>query len=504
MHDATAPSPSGQTAPGSDGLAHATPQEVAAHVQQIELSPNANRMLWLAAAVAAICGGLYGYDTGIISGALLLITKDFHLASTTQEFVASAILAGAVIGALGTGFMSERLGRRRSVIIVTAVFVVGALACAFSPDVTSLIIARVFLGLAVGGSTQVVPMYISELAPPERRGNLVTMFNVAIGVGILLANIIGFAARDAWGWRPMIAIAAIPAAIVFVSMFFMPRSPRWTAENIGMTEAVDELKRVRESRKQIRHEVRQMQEIADDVDDKDRGWRGLRQPWVRPALVAALGVAFFTQCGGLEMMIYYAPTFLSDAGFGASSALLASLGVATIYLIMTALGCIFVDRIGRRRLMLIMGPGSVLSLLGLGLMFAMHPAKGSFGADLIIVFLMLFMVFNAGGIQVVGWLLGAEMFPLPMRGQATSLHAATLWGSDLLVTGTALTLVTLISLGGTMWFYAGVNLISTIFVFFFVPETSGASLEDIEEALRHGTFRPTRGNKSIARDDRED
>ncbi|GBQ63213.1 sugar transporter [Ameyamaea chiangmaiensis NBRC 103196] len=479
-------------------------KEANQHVSSIELSPNASKTLWLAAAVAAICGGLYGYDTGIISGALLLITKDFHLSSGTQELVTSAILAGAVIGAVGTGFMSERFGRRISVIIVTAVFVIGALACSFAPDVTALIVARVFLGLAVGGSTQVVPMYISELAPSERRGNLVTMFNVAIGVGILLANIIGFAARDAWGWRPMIAIAAIPAAFVFLSMFFMPRSPRWTAENIGLTEAVDELRRVRESRKQIRHEIRQMHETAAEVDDRDRGWRGLGQPWVRPALIAALGVAFFTQCGGLEMMIYYAPTFLSDAGFGASSALLASLGVATVYLIMTALGCVFVDRIGRRRLMLIMGPGSVLSLIGLGLMFAVHPAKGSFGADLIIVFLLLFMVFNSGGIQVVGWLLGAEMFPLPMRGQATSLHAATLWGSDLLVTGTALTLVNLISLGGTMWFYAGINLLSTLFVFFFVPETTGASLEDIEEALRQGRFRPTREHKAIARDERED
>jgi len=504
MHDATASSLAGQTAQGSEGSAATLPRDVATHLRQVEISPNAGRMLWLAAAVAAICGGLYGYDTGIISGALLLITKDFHLDSTTQEFVASAILAGAVIGALATGYISERIGRRRSVIIVTAVFVVGALACAFSPDVTSLIVARVFLGFAVGGSTQVVPMYISELAPSERRGNLVTLFNVAIGVGILLANIIGFAARDAWGWRPMIAIAALPAAVVFVSMFFMPRSPRWTAENLGLTEAVDELSRVRDSRQQIRHEIRQMQELAHDVDDRDRGWRGLAQPWVRPALIAALGVAFFTQCGGLEMMIYYAPTFLSDAGFGASSALLASLGVAGVYLVMTALGCLFVDRIGRRRLMLIMGPGSVLSLLGLGMMFAIHPDKGSFGSDLIIVFLLLFMVFNAGGIQVVGWLLGAEMFPLPMRGQATSVHAAMLWGSDLLVTGTALTLVNLISLGGTMWFYAGVNLASTLFVFFFVPETAGASLEDIEDALRRGVFRPTREHKSIVRDSRED
>ncbi|WP_051625791.1 sugar porter family MFS transporter [Kozakia baliensis] len=470
-------------------------------LSHIEVSPNAKYVLMLAAIVAAICGGLYGYDTGIISGALLLISDDFHLSSGMQEMVASAILAGAIIGAIGAGALSEKYGRRNCVCLVSAVFVIGATACAYSPNVWFLIVARIFLGLAVGGSTQVVPMYISELAPAEKRGTLVTMFNVAIGLGILLANIIGFTERTNWGWRPMVGLAAIPAAIVFVSMFFMPKSPRWTAENEGMQRAIIELGRIRTSKKVIRREVREMRENADSMDPRNRGWKGLFRPWVRPALVAALGVAFFTQCGGLEMMIYYAPTFLHDAGFGASSALLASLGVAVTYCIMTFIGCLIVDRVGRRRLMLIMGPGSVVSLIGLGIVFASHPSPGSIGSYLVIVFLLAFMAFNSGGIQVCGWLLGAEMFPLSMRGQATSLHAATLWGADLLVTSTALTLVQIITLGGTMWFYAGINLLSVLFVFFFVPETAGATLEDIELALHEKRFRPTKEHKRIVSED---
>ncbi|MFT8777459.1 MAG: sugar porter family MFS transporter [Gluconacetobacter liquefaciens] len=468
-----------------------------AQVSEYEISDNARLTLWLAAAVAAICGGLYGYDTGIISGALLLITRDFHLGSTDQEFVASAILAGAVIGAVGTGWLSERFGRRTTVMIVTALFVTGALACSMAPDVGTLIAARVYLGLGVGGSTQVVPMYISELAPAAQRGRLVTLFNVAIGIGIFLANIVGFAMRDAWGWRPMIAIAAGPALFVFVAMFFLPRSPRWTAENKGLKAAIRELIRVRTSHREIHKEIKKIHAAAENVSDDQRGWRGLSQPWVRPALVAAFGVAFFTQCGGLEMMIYYAPTFLSDAGFGHSAALLASVGVAVVSLGMTFTRAMGVGRGGRRRRLGVMGPGSVLSLIGLGLMFMMHPDKGSVGSWMIIVFLLLFMMFNSGGIQVVGWLLGAEMFPLPMRGTATSLHAATLWGSNLLVTSTALTLVQTISLGGTMWFYAGVNLASVLFVYFLVPETRGASLEDIEKALKEGRFRPSRGQTAI-------
>lgn len=466
--------------------------------RNIEISPTAKRTLRLTAIVAAICGALYGYDTGIISGALLLISRDFHLNSTQQELVTSAILLGAVIGAFGTGYLSEKLGRRPSLAIVSGVFVAGALACAFSPNVTALTIARVFLGLAVGGSTQVVPMYISELAPQDKRGGMVTTFNIAIGIGILLANIIGFVGRADWGWRVMVGLAAAPAFFVFCASFFLPRSPRWTAENEGIHSAMRELARVRTTERAVRREARHIHETAQKIKPHNRGWRGLGQPWVRPALIAALGVAFFTQCGGLEMMIYYAPTFLRDAGFGANSALLASLGVAITYCVVTATASFNVDKIGRRRLMLWFEPLSALSLIGLGITFMMHPAAGTIGAYLVIVFLIAFMIFNSGGIQICGWLLGSEMFPLSMRGQATAAHAATLWGADLLVTGTALSLVQWISLGGTMWLYAGVNIVAAIFVMIFVPETSGASLEDIEAALRDGSFTPSREGTTIA------
>ncbi|NHO52447.1 sugar porter family MFS transporter [Acetobacter estunensis] len=471
------------------------PRIVAAAVDAAEISPTASRTLWIAAVVAAICGGLYGYDTGIISGALLLITRDFHLTITQQEWVASSILAGAAVGSIGFGWSSEKFGRRATVIFVTAVFVVGAIACALAPDVTTLIIARLFLGLAVGGSTQVVPTYISELAPPARRGNLVTMFNVAIGIGILLANIAGLAMKDSLGWRPMVAAAALPAAFVFIVMFFLPKSPRWTARNEGLHEAVEQLSRIRTNRKSLQKEAHEIhRNLNKGNDPSEKGWKGLRHAWVRPAVVAALGVAFFTQAGGLEMMIYYTPTFLTDAGFGPEWSLMASLGLAVVYCIMTFIGCMVVDRVGRRRLMLIMGPGAVLSLVGLGLCFSMHPAAGTIGSYGVVAFLLLFMLFNSGGIQVVGWLTGAEMFPLPMRGAATSAHAAMLWGSNLLVTATTLQLVQFLTLGGTMWFYAGVNLASVIFVWLLVPETAGASLEDIETTLRKGTFRPRLGH----------
>lgn len=466
-------------------------------MKHVDVGTGSTLTLRLAAVVAAVCGGLYGYDTGIISGALLSMKAEFALDHRAQEIITASILAGAVVGALATSWLSERIGRKYTVLLVSALFAVGAVLCSLAPTVDLLIGARLLLGMAVGGSTQVVPMYISELAPHDQRGHLVTMFNVAIGIGILLANIVGFGLRDEWTWRPMVAVAAIPAGIVFLAMLMMPRSPRWTAENIGLEPAAHILARLRSTPQAVRRELRQIQKVAREARAADSGWRGIAQPWVRPALIAALGVAFFTQCGGLEMMIYYAPTFLSDVGFGRSSALLASLGVAIVYAVVTLLGCLYVDKIGRRRLMLVMIPGSVLSLIGLGSMFAMH-ATGGIAGWMTIAFLLAFMLFNSGGIQVCGWLLGSEMFPLAMRGQATALHAAMLWGSNLIVTGTALSLVNAVGLGTTMWIYAGINFASFLFVLIFVPETAGASLEDIETALREGSFRPTTGQTAIA------
>ncbi|WP_216599904.1 sugar porter family MFS transporter [Sphingomonas sp. AP4-R1] len=466
-------------------------------MENVEIT-SSNGTLRFAALVAAVCGGLYGYDTGIISGALLSMTDEFGLSHHMQEIVASAILAGAVIGALATSWLSERIGRKITVLVVAAVFAIGAVACSLAPTVPLLVAGRLLLGIAVGASTQVVPMYISELAPPDRRGNLVTMFNVAIGIGILLANIVGVTLHNVWTWRPMVAIAAVPAMVVCVAMIFMPRSPRWVAENRGLEPAAEILGQVRDTHRDVQAELRQIQEIAREAKPEESGWRGIRQSWVRPALLAALGVAFFTQCGGLEMMIYYAPTFLEDAGFGRSSALYASLGVGAVYALATLLGCLFVDRIGRRRLMLIMIPGSVISLIGLGAMFATGATQGP-ASWLTIVFLLAFMLFNSGGIQVCGWLLGSEMFPLAMRGPATALHAAMLWGSNLIVTGTALSLVQAAGLGSTMWIYAGINFASFLFVYLFVPETAGVSLEDIEEALRQGDFRPRQGDSGLTR-----
>ena len=445
--------------------------------------------LYVITGVTAIAGFLYGYDTGIISGALLPISAEFGLGHRMQEIVASAILVGAVIGALSCGTISERIGRKRTIMTVACVFCLGSLASSLSPNPYLLALSRILLGFAVGGSSQVTPMYIAELAPPARRGRLVISFNLSIGIGILVANIVGFTLQDIWTWRWMIAAAVFPAIILFLCMLMLPESPRWLAENISMEKAREVLERVRERDSDLSPELDEIRQVvAEGGSGRKASWSMLLEPWIRPAAIAAFGVAAFTQLGGLETMIYYTPTVLSGAGFGKSAALLASLGVSIVFVSMTAIGRQIVDRVGRRRLTLVMVPGTVISLIVLGIMFRLDMAKTQTGSMWLVACLLIYMVFNAGGVQVIGWLMGSEMFPLAIRGKASSVHAATLWGSNLIITSTALSTVALLGTGGAMWVYAALNFLCFVFVWHFVPETTGHSLEDIENHLRAGKF----------------
>lgn len=453
------------------------------------LSPNA--YLAVIASVAAIAGGLYGYDTGIISGALLQISNEFHLDHTSQEWVTAAILGGAVIGSLGCTRLSAKIGRRRTIMLIAACYVLGVVACALATSALLLGVFRFFLGMAVGGSTQIVPVYIAELAPPDKRGRLVTYFNVSIGVGILLAAIVGFALQNYWSWRWMIGFAAIPAMVLLLGMTQLPFSPRWLVEQGNYDTAHEELAKVRETNEQVTHEIKEIRKAQNRLKNFIRGWQALLQPWVRPSIVAGMGVAAFTQLTGIEMMIYYTPTFLTMAGFQHNGALLAALGVATVYLVMTFIGKTIVDKVGRRPLALYTMPFAAITMFALGATFRFKLGGEHHGA-FVVLFLLLFMVFNSGGIQVIGWLMGSELYPLSVRDKATGAHSAMLWGSNLFLTGTALTMVNGLGVGGAMVVYGILNVLGFLFIYFLVPETKGRSLEDIEKSLHEGTFSPHR------------
>jgi sugar porter (SP) family MFS transporter len=442
----------------------------------------------IVAVVSAVSGMLYGYDTGIISGALLQISKDFGIAESWKQVIAASILLGAVIGALTCSHLSERRGRKGTLVMLAVVFVVGALWCAVAPNPILLSMGRLVLGFAVGGATQTAPMYVAELAPPKYRGRLVLCFQIAIGVGIVIATVVG--ASESIPWRWSIGAACVPAAIMMVLLLRLPESPRWLVKNDDTDQARDVLDRIRPSGYDVSGELDEMSELTRrEQTAKTRGWPGLRAAWVRPALVLGCGIAIFTQLSGIEMIIYYSPTILTDNGFSESVALEVSVALGVSYLVAQLVGLTIIDKVGRRRLTLIMIPGAALSLFVLGTLFV----TGNSGRDsvpFIIACLVVFMLFNAGGLQLMGWLTGSETYPLAVRPAGTAAQSAALWGTNLLITLTLLSLISGIGVGPAMWLYGLFNVAAWIFVYFRMPDLTGRSLEEIERKLGDGNFRP--------------
>ncbi len=442
----------------------------------------------IVALVSAVSGMLYGYDTGIISGALLQITKDFGIAENWKQVIAASILLGAVVGALTCSHLSERRGRRGTLIMLAVVFVVGAIWCALSPNPVVLSLGRLVLGFAVGGATQTAPMYVAELSPPKYRGRLVLCFQIAIGVGIVIATIVG--ASESIPWRWSIGAAAVPAAIMLGLLLRLPESPRWLVKQDDLDTARTILERVRPDGYDVDGELDEMAQLTrKEQTAKTRGWAGLRKAWVRPALVLGCGIAIFTQLSGIEMIIYYSPTILTDNGFSKSVALQVSVALGVSYLVAQLVGLSIIDKVGRRRLTLIMIPGAALSLFVLGALFVTgHSGKES--VPFIIACLVVFMLFNAGGLQLMGWLTGSETYPLAVRPAGTAAQSAALWGTNLVITLTLLSLINGIGVGQAMWLYGLFNVAAWLFVYFRMPDLTGRSLEEIEGKLSAGTFRP--------------
>ncbi|MGY6769842.1 sugar porter family MFS transporter [Komagataeibacter sp. NFXK3] len=436
----------------------------------------------LIAGVAATGGLLFGYDTGIISAALLQITPAFSLGTLGQQVVTSAIVAGALAGCLMAAPLSDRLGRRYMIMFAALVFIVGTLVASFAPSVGVLVAARFILGLAVGMCSQIVPVYIAEIAPREKRGQMVVLFQLAVVTGILVSFIVGYLFR-AQSWRLMFGLGVIPAVILLAGMSFLPRSPRWLAMKGRLESAFDVLQRLRRDPVAARAEL----DAIVAMHDEQAPWSALLQPWVRPAVVASVGVALFCQITGINAVLYYAPTIFAGVGFGEGSALLTSIAIGVAMVISTAFGSWAVDAWGRRRLLLRLVPGAAVSLMVLGAMFAQGATHG-INTWITAAAVVCYAIFNVGSLSVAIWLVGAEVYPLSCRSKGMSLVAATHWTADLLISLTTLSLVQALGAAGTFWMYAGLNVLAFVFIWRYVPETRGRSLEEIETALKAGAF----------------
>ena len=440
------------------------------------------RFVFIAALFAALGGLLFGYDTGVISGALIFIKREFGLTTAAEEIVVSGVLLGATIGAIIGGKAADFFGRRRVLLVTAAIFGIGALTSAIAPSPAILIVSRVVLGLAIGLASTNVPVYLSEVAPARARGWVVSLFQLAVTIGIVIAYLTDYAFAGMEGWRWMLGLAVVPALVFGVGMFFLPETPRWLIRGGQHEVAHRVLIRIRELA-DVDVEIEEIKASLAQQTESGR-WVDLLSQQVRPALIVGLGLAIFQQITGINTVIYYAPKILQAAGFNsASGAILATAGVGVVNVGMTIIAMFLVDRAGRRPLLLVGIAGMIVTLGMLGLSFRISNQSVQL-AWIAVICLMGYVASFAISLGPIFWLMIAEIYPLKIRGLAEGMAATFNWGSNLLVSLTFLTLVEKLGASSTFLLYAFASVASWLFAYYLVPETKGRTLEEIEAFWR--------------------
>ncbi len=440
----------------------------------------ARRNVVLTAAIAGLGGLLFGYDTGVIAGALLFIKGDFHLDSFAQGLVVAAVPIGAVGGAAIAGPAADTYGRRLMILLSAVVFMVGALVSAAAPGEFVLVAARVVVGVAIGLASAAAPVYISEVAPPESRGRLVSFFQLAVTIGILVAYLVGLAFNGIEGWRWMLGLGCVPALALAFGMLRMPQSPRWLVMQGDDYAARAVLAKIRvEDPDTIDREIAEIEESVQQ-DAKPGSWTDLLQPAVKAALVVGIGLAIRQQVTGINTVIYYAPTIIEFTGVNSSAgSILAAVGVGIINVAFTLVAIRLLDKAGRRTMLMIGVTGMVISLIALGAAFV--GGGGSTIASVVaIASLMAYVASFAVSLGPIFWLLNAEIYPLGVRSKAAGLGTMANWTFNFIVSLTFLLLIEALGRAGAFWFYAAIGLLTLWFCWKFVPETKGKPLEEIE------------------------
>ncbi|MDR2424700.1 MAG: sugar porter family MFS transporter [Prevotellaceae bacterium] len=460
--------------------------------------------VYIIALVAATGGLLFGFDTGVISGAIPFFQKDLAIDNSAIELITSAGLIGAILGALLCGKVVDRFGRKKVILLSAVIFVVGALWSGAAGEMYSLIFARMFLGIAIGISSFVVPLYIAEISPAKYRGRLVAMFQLMITIGILasyFSDLMFANEQDFSCWRPMFYVGVLPALVLLVGMYFMPESPRWLLSRGDKETSRSILARI-ESPDVFAAVWSQMEtDIRADRQNASQ-WKELFRPWLRAPLLIAVFIMFFQQFVGINTVIYYSPKIFLMAGFdSAISAIWASAGVGVVNVCFTILSLFIIDRWGRRKLYFAGLAGIALSLLALSACFLLSGHLDGAGKWLSIVLIFIYIAFFAVSMGPLAWLIVSEVFPQRVRGLGTSLGSLAIWLFNTLVTFTFFKIVQALSFSGmelkvegesagnpagAFALYALVAIAGLIWGYFYLPETKGISLEKIEEHWRKG------------------
>jgi sugar porter (SP) family MFS transporter len=428
--------------------------------------------------IAGLGGILYGFDVGIIAAALLFVRNTFALSTHMQEIVVSVVPAGTMAGAIVGGILSDRLGRRVTMLWSGIIFIVGSILAPLSPNVAALIAARSLLGFAIGFTSVTAPIYVSELSPPQSRGTLIGLYQFALTFGIVFANLVGYWFASEGSWRLMFAVGALPAAVFLALVFTVPESPRWLFINNRTREAEHVLLSYTDARG--------ARLLLDDIQKATAGgaghenWSALLSPAARRGLLIAVGFVVLQQLCGINTIIYYGPQIFALAGINSNQhAILASLLVSIMNMFATVIALCFVDRIGRKPLLYGGIGGMLASLLVLALTFGHRSGVTHATGVTAVICLLVYITCFAASMGPIAWILVGEVFPLRLRSRGAA--AATLgYGiSNTLVSLSFLTIIHRIGNASTFGILAFFCVVTLLFTWFIIPETRGRNLESI-------------------------
>lgn len=433
--------------------------------------------VYLITSIVASSGLLFGFDTGVVAGALLFIHTSFEVTLFQQELIVSSLVVGAFIGACLGGQLADAMGRRKMLMSSSIGFIFGTLIIVFTPSLDFLILGRFILGLSIGICSFTAPLLIAEVAPANKRGKLVFLSIVTITGGQVIAYAINLWFAEVESWRSMFAMGLIPAVLLFIGVFFIPETPRWLVLKGRVNEAKNILFRIRGANN-VDEELRA---ITDNIQSTKSSWREVFSRINRPALIIGLGLGIFQQISGINTVLYYGPSIFQQAGFAdASSQIIVTMGMATINWLGTILAFFIIDKVGRRRLLII-----GCFILALGHLFLFASFSGSDNQMLQILSVVGVGCFIAGySISLGGifWLIIAEIFPLAVRGLAMSLVTAIQWLANFVVALTFLDILNTLGPANTFGIFTGIGFLAFVFCYLKVPETKGVLLEDIHVA----------------------
>ncbi len=434
--------------------------------------------------VAALGGLLFGYDTAVIAGVIGFLQTRFNLSPAMVGWAASSAIWGCVFGALGAGYLSDRIGRKKVLIITAILFIVSSIGAALPTNLTQFVVARFIGGLGIGAASMLSPLYISEIAPAKNRGTLVSLYQLAIVIGINLIYFVNLKIAalgdEAWnvdvGWRYMLGSGALPAFLFLVLLFLVPESPRWLTKQKRYDEALDTLEKVNGKEKA----AAVMNEIKTALAQETGTVSELFGPGLRMALIAGVVLALFSQITGINAIIYYAPEIFKSIGFGAESAFLQTVLIGVINALFTFVALWLIDKAGRKSLLLWGVAGMIICLLGIGLCFYFQVTQGPW----LLVFILAYIACFASSLGPIPWVLISEIYPTKIRGIAMSFCTLVLWVGVLFIT--QFTPMLLQNIGGafTFWIFMVNAVILLVFIWKKIPETKRRTLEEIEQSWK--------------------